>query len=137
MKLGLNGLGRIGKLSLWNHVTKKHFSEVVVNLGRDVGSGLEDIAAAIEKDSTYGRLSTYINGYKGGRVIENLNETAGTMTINGLPVTFLRTARNPKDIDWQGNQVRLVVDTTGQFKDPTADADEGRGAVRGHLQAGA
>ncbi len=137
MKLGLNGLGRIGKLSLWNHVTKKHFSEVVVNLGRDVGSGLEDIAAAIEKDSTYGRLSTYINGYKGGRVIENLNETAGTMTINDLPVTFLRTARNPKDIDWQGNQVRLVVDTTGQFKDPTADADEGRGAVRGHLQAGA
>ena len=84
MKLGLNGLGRIGKLSLWNHVTKKHFSEVVVNLGRDVGSGLEDIAAAIEKDSTYGRLSTYINGYKGGRVIENLNETAGTMTINTI-----------------------------------------------------
>lgn len=137
MKLGLNGLGRIGKLSLWNHVAKKYFSEVVVNLGRNVGSGLEDIAAAIEKDSTYGRLSTYINGYKGGRVIENLDEAAGTMTINGLPVKFLRTARNPKDIDWQGNQVRLVVDTTGQFKDPTADADEGRGSVRGHLQAGA
>ncbi len=137
MKLGLNGLGRIGKLSLWNHAAKKYFSEVVVNLGRNVGSGLEDIAAAIEKDSTYGRLSTYINGYKGGRVIENLDEAAGTMTINGLPVKFLRTARNPKDIDWQGNQVRLVVDTTGQFKDPTADADEGRGSVRGHLQAGA
>ncbi|MDO5674604.1 MAG: glyceraldehyde 3-phosphate dehydrogenase NAD-binding domain-containing protein [bacterium] len=137
MKLGLNGLGRIGKLSLWNHVAKKYFSEVVVNLGRDVGSGLEDIAAAIEKDSTYGRLSTYINGFKGGRVIENLDEAAGTMTVNGLPVSFLRTARNPKDIDWQGNQVRLVVDTTGQFKDPTADADEGRGSVRGHLQAGA
>ncbi|NLZ18622.1 MAG: glyceraldehyde-3-phosphate dehydrogenase [Desulfobulbaceae bacterium] len=137
MKLGLNGLGRIGKLSLWNHVAKKYFSELVVNLGRDVGNGLEDIAAAIEKDSSYGRLSTYINGYKGGRVIENLNEAAGTMTINGVPVTFLRTARNPKDIDWQGNQVRLVVDTTGVFKDPTADADEGRGSVRGHLQAGA
>ncbi len=137
MKLGLNGLGRIGKLSLRNHAAKKYFSEVVVNLGRNVGSGLEDIAAAIEKDSTYGRLSTYINGYKGGRVIENLDEAAGTMTINGLPVKFLRTARNPKDIDWQGNQVRLVVDTTGQFKDPTADADEGRGSVRGHLQAGA
>ncbi len=137
MKLGLNGLGRIGKLSLWNHVAKKYFSELVVNLGRDVGNGLEDIAAAIEKDSSYGRLSTYINGYKGGRVIENLNEAAGTMTINGVPVTFLRTARNPKDIDWQGNQVRLVVDTTGVFKDPTADADEGRGSVRGRKQAGA
>lgn len=137
MKLGLNGLGRIGKLSLWNHVTKKYFPELVVNLGRDVGCGLQDLAAAIEKDSTYGRLSTYVNGYRGGRVIENLDEAAGTMTINGTPVTFLRQARNPKDIDWKSHQVRLVVDTTGQFRDPTADPDEGRGSCRGHLLAGA
>lgn len=137
MKLGLNGLGRIGKLSLWNHVTRQYFSELVVNLGREVGGGLEDIAAAIERDSTYGRLSTYINGFRGGRVIENLNESAGSMTINGIPVTFLRTARNPKDIDWRNHQVRLVVDTTGQFKDPTADAGDGKGSVRGHLLAGA
>ena len=137
MTLGLNGLGRIGKLSLWNHVAHRSFSELVVNLGRNVGSGLEDIAASIERDSTYGRLSTYINGFRGGRVIEDLNEEAGTMAINGVPVTFLRTARNPKDIDWQGNEVRLVVDTTGQFKDPTADVDDVKGSVRGHLQAGA
>jgi glyceraldehyde 3-phosphate dehydrogenase len=137
MKLGLNGLGRIGKLSLWHHVSRKFFSEIVVNLGRNVGSGLVDIAAAIEKDSTYGRLSMYLHGYKGGRVIENLDEEQGSMTINGVPVKFLRKARNPKDIDWQGNQVRLVVDTTGAFKDPTADPAEGKGSVRGHLQAGA
>ncbi|WP_319587548.1 glyceraldehyde 3-phosphate dehydrogenase NAD-binding domain-containing protein [uncultured Desulfobulbus sp.] len=137
MKLGLNGLGRIGKLSLWNQVSRQFFSEIVVNLGRNVGSGLEDIAASIEKDSTYGRLSHYLHGCKGGRVIENLNEEKGSMTINGTPVTFLRKARNPKDIDWQANQVRLVVDTTGVFKDPTADPAEGKGSVRGHLQAGA
>ena len=137
MKLGLNGLGRIGKLSLWNQVSRQFFSEIVVNLGRNVGSGLEDIAASIEKDSTYGRLSLYLNGFRGGRVIENLNEEKGSMTINGIPVTFLRKARNPKDIDWQANQVRLVVDTTGAFKDPTADPAEGKGSVRGHLQAGA
>ncbi len=137
MKLGLNGLGRIGKLSLWHHVSRQFFSDIVVNLGRNVGSGLEDIAATVERDSSYGRLSTYLHGHKGGRVIENLNEQAGTMTINGIPVTFLRTARNPKDIGWQENGVRLVADTTGVFKDPTADAEEGRGSVRGHLQAGA
>ncbi|MGD9948470.1 MAG: type I glyceraldehyde-3-phosphate dehydrogenase [Desulfobulbus sp.] len=137
MKLGLNGLGRIGKLTLWHHVSRQYFSEIVVNLGRQVGSGLHDIAASIEKDSSYGRLSTYLHGHKGGRVIENLNEEKGTMTINGVPVTFLREARNPKDINWQGNQVRLVVDSTGMFKDPTADASEAKGSVRGHLQAGA
>jgi glyceraldehyde 3-phosphate dehydrogenase len=137
MKLGINGLGRIGKLSLWHHVSRQFFSEIVVNLGRQVGSGLEDIAATIEKDSSYGRLSTYLHGHKGGRVIENLNEAAGTMTVNGVPVTVLREARNPKDIQWQDNNVRMVVDTTGVFKDPTADADEKYGSVRGHLQAGA
>ncbi len=137
MKLGINGLGRIGKLSLWHHVSRQFFSEIVVNLGRQVGTGLEDIAATIEKDSSYGRLATYLHGHKGGRVIENMNEDAGTMTVNGIPVTILREARNPKDIKWQENGVRMVVDTTGVFKDPTADVDSSRGSVRGHLQAGA
>jgi glyceraldehyde 3-phosphate dehydrogenase len=137
MKLGINGLGRIGKLSLWHHVSRKYFSGIVVNLGRQVGTGLTDIASSVEKDSTYGRLSTYLYGHTAGRVVENLQEDTGTMTVNGVPVTILRESRNPKDIKWQENNVRLVVDTTGVFKDPTADPDEGKGSIRGHLQAGA
>ncbi|MBU0944293.1 MAG: glyceraldehyde-3-phosphate dehydrogenase [Proteobacteria bacterium] len=137
MKLGVNGLGRIGKLSLWHHVSRKHFSEIVINVGREIGQGLNDLAASVERDSSYGRLGTYLHGHKGGRVIEELNEAAGTMVINGVPVKFLRTARNPKDIAWQANGVKLVVDTTGAFTDPTADADANWGALRGHLQAGA
>ena len=27
--LGINGLGRIGKLSLWHHVGRKYFNEIV------------------------------------------------------------------------------------------------------------
>ncbi|MDH4317366.1 MAG: glyceraldehyde 3-phosphate dehydrogenase N-terminal domain-containing protein, partial [Desulfobulbaceae bacterium] len=137
MKLGINGLGRIGKLSLWHHVSRQYFPEIVINLGRDVGKGLHDIAAYIEKDSTFGRMSTYLHGHKGGRCIENLNEQAGTMTVNGIPVKFLRTSRNPKDINWKEHGVRLVVDTTGVFKDPTADAGDPKGSIRGHLEAGA
>lgn len=137
MKLGVNGLGRIGKLSLWHHVSRKHFSEIVINVGREIGQGLNDLAASVERDSSFGRLGTYLHGHRGGRVIEELNEAAGTMVINGVPVKFLRTARNPKDIAWQENEVKLVVDTTGAFTDPTADADANWGALRGHLQAGA
>lgn len=137
MYLGINGLGRIGKLSLWHHVSRKHFSGLVVNIGRDVGSGLQDLAAAIERDSTYGRLGTYLHGHKSGRVIQELDEVKGKMLVNGVPVTILREARNPKDIAWRENGVKLVVDTTGVFKDPTADASDGKGAMRGHLQAGA
>lgn len=137
MKLGINGLGRIGKLSLWHHVSRKHFSEIIVNTGRDIGQGLQDLAAAIERDSSYGRLSNYLHGHKGGRVIEELNEDTGTMQINGVPVKILRESRNPGNISWQENDVQLVVDTTGVFKDPTADADDAKGSLRGHLHAGA
>ena len=86
MKLGINGLGRIGKLTLWHHVSRQHYSEIVVNIGRKVGTCLDDLAAAIERDSTYGRLSTYLHGHTCGRVIENLNESDGSMVINGVPV---------------------------------------------------
>jgi len=137
MKLGINGLGRIGKLTLWHHVSRQHFSEIVVNIGRPVGKGLNDLAAAIERDSSYGRLGVFLHGHKCTRVIENLNETEGTMVINGVPVKILQEARNPKDIKWKENDVRFVVDTTGVFNDPTAEPEAAGGALRGHLEAGA
>lgn len=137
MKLGINGLGRIGKLSLWHHVSRKHFPEIIINIGREVGQDLYDLAAAIERDSSYGRLASYLHGHKGGRAIEEVNNDTGTMVINGVPVKILRQARNPADIAWKENNVQLVVDTTGVFKDPTADADDRQGSIRGHLQAGA
>ncbi|MFP4030026.1 MAG: type I glyceraldehyde-3-phosphate dehydrogenase [Desulfococcaceae bacterium] len=134
--LGINGLGRIGKLTVWHHVARKFFDELVVNLGRDVGSSLADVAHYLERDSTYGSLQRYLHGHKGERVIANLDETAGTMTVDGVPVRFLRAARSPADIGWGEQGVKLVVDTTGQFKDPTLPGDA-KGAVRGHLEAGA
>ncbi len=137
MKLGINGLGRIGKLTLWHHVARKSFQEIVVNLGRQAGRSLEDIAHYIEKDSTYGWLPVYLHGHRGTRVIENLNETEGTMTIDGVPVRILRENRNPKDIGWKDYGVRFVVDATGRFRDPLADPDTPGGALRGHLAAGA
>jgi glyceraldehyde 3-phosphate dehydrogenase len=109
----------------------------VVNVGRQVGTGLQDIASSIDRDSSYGRLGMYLHGCKGSQVIENLNDADGTMTINGVPVKILREARNPAGIQWKENGVRLVVDTTGAFTDPTADADSPKGALRGHVQAGA
>ncbi len=137
MKLGINGLGRIGKLTLWHHVSRQHYSEIVVNIGREVGRSLHDLASVIERDSTYGRLGIFLHGNKCSRVIENLNEADGTMVINGVPVKILQKARNPKDIEWKENDVRFVVDTTGVFNDPTADADAPGGALRGHIAAGA
>ena len=35
--LGINGIGRIGKLTLWNHLNLRHFDRIVINAGREVG----------------------------------------------------------------------------------------------------
>ncbi len=137
LKLGINGLGRIGKLSLWHHVARNFFSEIVVNLGREAGRGLEDVADYIERDSTYGSLGPYLYGHKAGRVIENLNEEQGTLKVNGTPVTILRKDRNPKDLPWKSLGVPVVVDASGKFLDPAAPPDDKKGSLQGHLQAGA
>lgn len=135
--LGINGLGRIGKLTLWNHIGRKYFSEIVVNIGRTAGSNLNDLALYIEKDSTYGLLQNYLYGYKAKRIIEQVDEENGTMLIDGIPVTILRETRNPKNIPWKDYGVKVVVEATGKFTNPVTDADVKEGSARGHLEGGA
>ena len=137
LKLGINGFGRIGKLTVWHFVGRKYFSELVVNLGRQVGTSIEDLAHYIERDSTYGSLHTYLHGHSAKPVIADLDETNGSMTVDGTPVKFLREHRNPAQIQWRSEKVRIVVDTTGQFLEPTLPPDHTSGSLRGHLDAGA
>jgi len=135
--LGINGFGRIGKLSVWHHVGRKFFDEIVVNLGRNVGTSIEDIAHYLERDSTYGPLHGFLYGHLAKPVIQNIDEKKGSMRVDGIQVSFLRSNRNPSQIRWRDHNVRLVVDTTGQFLDPTLLADHARGSCRGHIEAGA
>lgn len=136
-KLGVNGFGRIGKLTVWHHVGRKYFDEIIVNIGRQPGTCLEDIAHYVERDSTYGWLHGYLHGHRALPVISDLDEESGSMVIDGVKVRFLRTQRNPAAIGWGDQGVRLVVDTTGQFLDPTLEPNHTGGALRGHLAAGA
>jgi glyceraldehyde 3-phosphate dehydrogenase len=136
-KIGINGFGRIGKLALWNHLGRKQFSEIIINLGRKAGNSLQDIAHYLQRDSTYGRLHSYLHGHRATKVVSDLDESNGTMRVDGIKVKFLRQSRNPMDITWRDEGVRLVVDTTGKFLDPTKPADAPGGSVRGHLEAGA
>jgi glyceraldehyde 3-phosphate dehydrogenase len=137
LKLGINGFGRIGKLTVWHHVARKYFKEIVVNIGREAGTSLADIAHYVQRDSTYGRLHTYLHGQNAKPAVEAVDENAGSMMLDGTRVTFLRSHRNPVDIGWRGQGVNLVVETTGQFLDPTLGPDHSGGSLRGHLDAGA
>lgn len=135
--LGINGFGRIGKLTLWHHVARKYFDEIVINVGRQVGTSLNDIAHYVQRDSTYGSLNAFLYGHNSQPVVDSVNDADGSMRIDGVKVRFLRKARNPAAIDWYAQNVRLVVDTSGQFLDPCAPPDAPKGAMRGHLACGA
>jgi glyceraldehyde 3-phosphate dehydrogenase len=135
--LGINGLGRIGKLTLWHHIGRKYFEELVVNIGREVSTGLPAIAQLIEKDATYGTIHKFLYGINAQRFIEIVDEKKGKLLINGIPVTILREARNPVDIGWRDYGVDIVAECTGKFQDPTIAPDEKNGSIKGHLASGA
>ncbi|OFW61187.1 MAG: glyceraldehyde-3-phosphate dehydrogenase [Actinobacteria bacterium RBG_16_64_13] len=135
--LGINGLGRIGKLTLWYHLGRDDFDRFVVNVGRPVGTSLQSIAEYVGKDSTYGPLHRFLRGHQGRRDIQVVDEAAGLIRAHGKEIIFLREVRNPKDIPWREHGVTLVVDCTGKFRDPHTDVDDPKGALRGHLAAGA
>lgn len=135
--LGINGFGRIGKLMLWYQVGNKSFDRIVLNVGREIGRGLEDIAHYISTDSTYGTLSRFLHGYRGEPCIQIADREKNELTIDGIPVRILTNDRNPKAINWAEHGVQIVVDATGKFLDPTVPADDSKGSVRGHLDAGA
>ena len=135
--LGINGLGRIGKLTLWYHLAHERFDRFVVNVGRPVGSSLQSVAEYIAKDSTYGPLHRYLGGCKGERDVQVIDETKGLIQAHGKEILVLREQRDPKDIPWRKHGVGVVVDCTGRFQDPHAEADDSKGSLRGHLAAGA
>lgn len=136
--LGINGIGRIGKLTLWNNLHQKYYDGIVVNAGREIGKKLEDAVAYLMTDSTYGTLDRFLYGYTGQSCdVKILDRSESLIQMCGIPIKILKTARNPKDINWAREGARLVIDCTGVFLDPTRPADHPKGSLRGHLEAGA
>lgn len=136
--LGINGLGRIGKLTVWQEVAARRFPRLVVSTGRAVGRSMEDLAHYLDVDSTYGCLGRFLEGQSGRRgAVRVVDAEAGVLDVAGVEVRVLGQSRDPKEIGWADHGVDLVVDTTGKFRDPTLPAGHPGGSLQGHLEAGA
>lgn len=136
--LGINSLGRIGKLMVWNQIHLRHFDGIVLNFGREVGKKLDDLIQIIENDSNYGNIHKFLHGTVGRKAeIKILDADIPIIEIDGMPIKVLRKARNPKDINWLNEGVKIVVDCTGKFLDPTLTSADGDACIRGHLESGA
>jgi glyceraldehyde 3-phosphate dehydrogenase len=136
--LGINGLGRIGKLHLWHQLIEDYFDGYVISIGRTAGTSVEDLLDFILNDSTYGNLERFMYGYSGQKLnIEIIDREKHIIKIGHVTLEFLTEERNPKNISWSKYKVELVVDCTGVFLDPDAPSDSPRGSLKGHLEGGA
>lgn len=113
VRVGINGFGRMGRLSLragWNnpHLTFAHVNETA--------GGVEAAAHLLVFDSVHGRWN------------RDVRPEAHALRINGSDVAF--TAHQaPRDIPWAASQVDVVLECSGKFR--TAEA------LETHFAAGA
>jgi len=114
-KVAINGLGRIGKMVLWNYfTTEQNDFEIVMANG---GSGTpEDLAYMLKFDSVHGRFPA---------VVEYDDEN---LIINGQKIKII-DQRDPAKLPWKENNIDIVLECTGKF---TKRADAAK-----HMEAGA
>ncbi len=113
IRVGINGFGRIGRLSLRAALSKSAPIEVVaVN---DLGSP-DLLAHLLKYDSIHGTLP------------DSVEVDGTTVRVAGQRISFL-AEKNPANLPWRELGVDVVIESTGRFTDREAAAQ--------HLGAGA
>jgi len=113
-KIGINGFGRIGRLTL-RSVNQYHNGRLEVVAVNDL-TDTKTNAHLLKWDSTYGP-------YPG-----KVEATEDSITVDGKKVKVL-AERDPANIAWRDYGVDIVIESTGLFTDATRAA--------AHLQGGA
>jgi len=113
-RIGINGFGRIGRLTLraLNQYQRNKLEVVAINDLTDTKTN----AHLLKWDSTYG-------AYPG-----EVKATENSIIVDGKEVKVL-SERDPGNIPWQDYGIGIVIESTGLFTDATKAA--------AHLKAGA
>ncbi len=98
LKLGINGFGRIGRISFRIAVDRPNIQVVGINDLLDV----EHLAYLLKYDSVHGKFNGTIE-IKNGNIVVNGNEIRVT------------AERNPEDLKWDAVGADVVLDCTGIF----------------------
>ncbi len=113
-KIGINGFGRIGRLTL--RTIKQYQNDKLEVVAINDLSDTKTNAHLLKWDSTYGR-------YPG-----TVETDDNAIIVDGKKINVL-SERNPADIPWRDHGVDVVIESTGLFNDATRAA--------AHLQGGA
>ncbi len=115
VRVGINGMGRIGRTVL----------REIFNLNHPV---LEVVA--VNNPGTperYIHLIRYDSNH--GKFLKQVDYNNGVLTIGSNKLSFFNCS-DPKDIPWEKENVDLVIDSTGVFKDKEALSKHMRGSVK-------
>lgn len=114
-KIGINGFGRVGRLTLraMNQYHSNNLEVVAINDLTDTKTN----AHLLKWDSSYGR-------YPG-----TVEATKDSITVDGKQIKVL-SERNPGDIPWRDYGVDIVIESTGLFTDATKAAAHRQGGAR-------
>jgi glyceraldehyde 3-phosphate dehydrogenase len=116
VKIGINGLGRIGKMVLWHYVTTQP-KEIEI-IAANGGSGdVEDLVYMLKYDSIHGRFPA---------PVEKIDEE--TLKVGESKIKILK-GRDPEQLPWGELGVDIILECTGKFT-------KREGASK-HLKAGA
>jgi len=114
-KIGINGFGRIGRLTL-RAINQYHSGELEVVAVNDLTDTKTD-AHLLKWDSAYGLYS--------GTVEAGEN----SIIVDGKEIKVL-SERNPADIPWSDYGIDIVIESTGLFTDGTKAVAHRRGSVK-------
>jgi glyceraldehyde 3-phosphate dehydrogenase len=114
-KIGINGFGRIGRITL-RAINQYHSGELEVVAINDLTDTKTD-AHLLKWDSAYGRYS--------GTVEAGEN----SIIVDGKEIRVL-SERNPGDIPWQDYGVDIVIESTGLFTDGSKAVAHRQGGVK-------
>jgi len=114
-KIGINGFGRIGRLTL-RAINQYHGGELEVVAVNDL-TDTKTNAHLIKWDSTYGPYP--------GRV----EATEDSIIVDNKEIKVL-SEREPGKISWQDYGVDIVIESTGLFTDATKAVAHRRGSVK-------
>jgi glyceraldehyde 3-phosphate dehydrogenase len=103
IRVGINGMGRIGREYLRYAATTTDLEVVAVNDIADAAT----IARLLRHDSTFGPFG------------KDVDVSAETLVVDGRKIA-ISAAREPSGLDWGAHGVEVVIESTGKF--PSRDA---------------
>jgi glyceraldehyde 3-phosphate dehydrogenase len=115
IKVGINGFGRVGRLTL-RSINQYHRGALEVVAVNDL-TDIKTNAHLLKWDSSYGL-------YPG-----EIKATAGGIEVDGKEVKVL-AERDPANIKWQDLGVQIVIESTGLFTDATKAAAHMKGGAK-------